>query len=85
LNQGVQKLWIENKRVKGIILENGERIGADDVIINGDFAHAMTNLIDEGTLKKYAVKKLEKKKYSCSTFMIYLGIDKQYKDLPHHT
>lgn len=85
LNQGVQKLWIENKRVKGIILENGERIGADDVIINGDFAHAMTNLIDEGALKKYAVKKLEKKKYSCSTFMIYLGIDKQYKDLPHHT
>ena len=27
---------------------------------------------------------LLKKKYSCSTFMLYLGIDKVYEDQPHH-
>ncbi|MBM7702627.1 phytoene desaturase family protein [Metabacillus iocasae] len=84
LNNGVKKLWIEAQKVKGIVLESGEKVPADDVVINGDFAHAMTNLVDEGILKKYEKKKLENKKYSCSTFMIYLGVNKQY-DLPHHT
>ena len=28
--------------------------------------------------------KLKKKKYSCSTFMLYLGMNKTFPDLPHH-
>lgn len=80
----VKKLWIEGRTVRGIVLESGERIGADEVIINADFAHAMTHLIEPGILRKYAPPQLLKKKYSCSTFMLYLGLDKQY-DLPHHT
>ncbi len=85
LGSGVKKLWIEDGNdVKGIITENGGRVAADQVIINGDFAHVMTNLVEEGVLKKYSKEKLKKKKYSCSTFMIYLGLDKQY-DLPHHS
>ncbi|WP_226617920.1 phytoene desaturase family protein [Cytobacillus firmus] len=81
---GVKRLWLEGKAVKGVLLENGERKEADEVIINGDFAHVMTNLVEKGTLKKYSQAKLERKKYSCSTFMIYLGVNKQF-DLPHHT
>lgn len=81
---GVKKLWIENRKVKGVDLENGERKRADEVIINGDFAHAMNNLVEPGILKKYTPEKLAKKKYSCSTFMLYLGLDKKY-DLSHHT
>ncbi|MCA1062010.1 phytoene desaturase family protein [Rossellomorea sp. AcN35-11] len=85
LGQGVRNLWIEDRNVvKGIITEAGEQIAADEVIINGDFAHVMTNLVEDGVLKKYSKEKLKKKNYSCSTFMIYLGIDKQY-DLPHHS
>ncbi|RBP03625.1 NAD(P)/FAD-dependent oxidoreductase [Rossellomorea aquimaris] len=85
LGRGVKKLWIEDRHVvKGIITEDGEKVTADEVIINGDFAHVMSNLVEDGVLKKYSKEKLKKKKYSCSTFMIYLGIDKQY-DLPHHS
>lgn len=84
LNQGVKKLVLDGKTVKGVQLEDGRKVFADEVIINGDFAHVMTNLVDEGVLKKYSKKKLQKKKFSCSTFMIYLGVSKQY-DLPHHT
>ena len=83
-NSGVKSLWIEGKTVKGVDLESGERVEADEVIINGDFAHAMTNLVGEGQLKKYTPEKLAKKKYSCSTFMLYLGLNKKF-DLPHHT
>ncbi|MBB5181869.1 phytoene desaturase [Planomicrobium koreense] len=84
LGQGVKKLVIENRSVKGVELEDGSVELADEVVINGDFAHVMTHLVEPGILKKYSPQKLEKKKYSCSTFMMYLGLDKKY-DLSHHT
>ncbi|MED4015089.1 phytoene desaturase family protein [Sutcliffiella cohnii] len=83
-NCGVRKLWMENKKVKGVILENNEKVEADEVIINADFAHAMTNLVDRNMLRKYSSSNLEKKKYSCSTFMIYLGLNTKV-NLGHHT
>ena len=80
----VASLIIEQGDVKGVKLENGESIFADEVIINADFGHAMTHLVDKHILKKYTPDKLEKLDYSCSTFMLYLGLDTIY-DLPHHT
>lgn len=84
LGQEVKKLWIEGKKVLGVILSSGEKIAADEVVINGDFAHVMTHLVDDHQLKKYSKEKLAKKKYSCSTFMMYVGVDKQYSSA-HHT
>ena len=84
-NSGVKSLWMDGKTVKGVHLEDGQRVAADEVIINGDFAHAMTHLISaDQLLKKYTPEKLEKKKYSCSTFMIYLGVNKRF-DSNHHS
>lgn len=81
----VQSLLIdEQKKVYGVKLQNGAEVFADEVIINADFAYAMSNLVPENQLKKYAADKLEKLEYSCSTFMLYLGLDKLYP-LPHHT
>ncbi|MTH53309.1 phytoene desaturase [Bacillus mangrovi] len=84
LGRGVDKLILDGRKVQGVKLETGEEIMAAEVVINGDFGHAVSNFVEEGSLKKYAKEKLEKKKFSCSTFMIYLGLDKVY-DLPHHT
>ena len=84
LNSKIAALIIENNAVKGVKLANGEQALADETIINADFAHAMTQLVTAGTLRKYARPALEKREYSCSTFMLYLGMDKVY-DLPHHT
>ncbi|MBA2174375.1 phytoene desaturase [Halobacillus locisalis] len=84
LNNGVSKVHIENKKVVGLQLESGEEVVADEYIINADFAQAMNHLVDDTHLKKYKSDRMEKKKYSCSTFMIYVGLDKKY-DMPHHT
>lgn len=84
VNNGVEKLIVEKKKVKGFKLEDGQTIFADEVVINGDFGHIMTNLVEPGILKKYTPEKLEKKPFSCSTFMLYLGVNKRF-DLPHHT
>lgn len=83
-SKGVKQLIIENKTVKGVELENGELVLADEIILNADFGHAMTKLVPKGVLKKYNEEKLSKKPLSCSTFMLYLGINGRV-DLPHHT
>ncbi|MBN1823183.1 MAG: phytoene desaturase [Endomicrobiales bacterium] len=79
----VIKLLVEKGKAKGVELDSGERLFADEVIINADFAHAMSTLAEAGVLKKYSRENLSKKRYSCSTFMLYLGLDKKY-DIPHH-
>ena len=84
LNTPVKQLVIENKRVSGVELDNGEQILADETVLNADFGYAMKNLFPPGTLKKYSPEKVDSKKYSCSFFMLHLGLDKIY-DLPHHT
>ena len=84
LNAGVKKIVTEGRNIKGLRLENGETVKADEYVINGDFGHIMTNVVEPGVLKKYSAAKLEKKPLSCSTFMLYLGVNKQF-DLAHHT
>ncbi|MCX8065978.1 MAG: phytoene desaturase family protein [Candidatus Hydrogenedentes bacterium] len=79
----VSKILCENSEVKGVVLDSGDKVKADVVVINADFGYAMSNLFEKGILKKYSRETLEKKKYSCSTFMLYLGLDKVY-DEPHH-
>jgi len=80
----VKRLIIEAGAIKAVELESGERCSADDYIINADFSHAMLNLCAPGELKKYTQAKFDSMSYSCSIFMMYLGVDKVY-DLPHHT
>ncbi len=83
LNAPVRKLILEGKKVKGVRLDDGRELFADAVFINSDFAHSMANLVPEGTLKKYSRPRLKRLKYSCSTFMLYLGLDKKTA-MPHH-
>lgn len=85
LSTKVKKVIVEDKIAKGIELENGKIHKADYVIINADFAHAMENLVEENVRPKYTDYKLSKKRYSCSTFMMYLGLDKLYTEIPHHS
>jgi phytoene desaturase len=84
LNHPVKRLITEGRRVRGVELESGERHEFDEVVVNADFAHAMTTLLAPGALSKYSEDNLRKKKFSCSTFMLYLGLDRKY-GFTHHS
>ena len=84
LQTPVERLITEGRTVKGVQLRNGEKVPADTVIMNADFAYAMTELVTPGTLKKYSRASFNRRLFSCSTYMLYLGVDKVY-DLPHHS
>jgi phytoene desaturase len=80
----VKRVVTRNRKAVGVELESGETIECDDVVLNADFGHAMATLFDPGELRRYTPETVRKKKWSCSTFMMYLGIDKQYTDTDHH-
>ncbi|RYD19751.1 MAG: phytoene desaturase [Verrucomicrobiaceae bacterium] len=81
LGTPVKELAFSGPRVTGVRLEDGELLECDDVIMNADYAHAMTSLMNGRSISK---EKLARKKFSCSTFMLYLGLDRIYQDQPHH-
>ncbi|MEM9419567.1 MAG: phytoene desaturase family protein [Planctomycetota bacterium] len=74
LNAGVDAMRFEGKRCVGVTA-GGEDLEADAVVVNADFANAMNQLVPDGVRRRWTDAKLETKKYSCSTFMMYLGVD----------
>jgi len=82
--QNVERITTSGKRVTGVQLENGKEMKFNRVIVNADFGYAMTNLFEPNKIRKYSPERLKKKKFSCSTFMLYLGVKKKY-NIPHHS
>jgi phytoene desaturase len=81
LEAPVKQLIGSGRDLSGAILASGERIDADAVVVNADYGHAATRLFGDRNIPE---NKLRGKKFSCSTFMIYLGVDKIYENEPHH-
>ncbi len=84
LNTRVKELMLEGRRAVGVRLDDGTEERFDGIVINTDFGHAMNSLVPERALRRYTPQKLKKWQLSCSTFMLYLGVRKQYPDHPHH-
>ena len=83
LNEPVENLVLSGRRVVG--LETSERTyDCDAVVINSDFARTMTKLVPDHLRTRWNDRKIANTKFSCSTFMMYLGIDGKY-DTQHHT
>jgi phytoene desaturase len=82
--RGVRKILVEQRHARGLLLEDGSKVTADAVVINADFAHAMGRLVDPDQRRKYTDQRLARMKYSVSTVMLYLGIDRRYPHIPHH-
>jgi phytoene desaturase len=82
LNEPVEEILFSGKRAVGVRTSAG-KIHSDAMVVNADFARAMEKLVPNHLRRRWTDEKIAKKKFSCSTFMMYLGIDGQY-DLPHH-
>jgi phytoene desaturase len=82
LGEEVEEICFDGRRTTGVRTGSGFH-PSDAVVLNADFANAMKHLIPNDLRTRWSDKKLEGKKYSCSTFMLYLGIEGTY-DQPHH-
>lgn len=84
LNQPVRHVLVENGKAHGIELTDGTRVQADAVVINADFGHALQHLLPPKARGRYTDGRLKRMHFSCSTFMLYLGVKTIYEGLPHH-
>ncbi len=82
LDEPVEEVVIEGRRAVGLRTREG-LYRADAIVLNADFARAMERLFPDAKLRRWNRRKIAQKKFSCSTFMLYLGIEGRY-DLPHH-
>lgn len=81
LNSEVEEIHYSGKKATSVTLTNGGTLECDDLIVNADYAHARSSIFGKHNNSR---ESLLKKKYSCSTFMLYLGLDTLYQDEPHH-
>ncbi|MDZ4800812.1 MAG: phytoene desaturase family protein [Bryobacteraceae bacterium] len=84
LNESVQQILFDGKKAVGVQTDRAE-YACDGLVINADFARAMEKLVPNRLRNRWTDAKLKQKKYSCSTFMMYLGIEGRYDNVSHHT
>jgi phytoene desaturase len=84
----VERAEMTGRRVTGLSVErdNGakETVACDHAVFNADATWALKNIFPESVRGRVTDATLDDKKYSCSTYMLYLGVEGAI-DLPHHT
>jgi phytoene desaturase len=71
-------LELAGGRVQAVRLADGSRIAADVVLANADLPYVYRTLLGE------AYPGIERFAYSCSAFLLYLGVGRRYPQLTHH-
>ena len=82
LSQPVEQILFDGRRAVGVRTGEGV-LRADALIINADFARSMSRLVPDRLRHRWTDRKIARKKFSCSTFMMYLGVEGSF-ELPHH-
>ena len=84
LDEPITEILFEGRRAVGVRTDRGH-YRSDGLAINADFAKTMTTLVPDRLRRRWSDRKLGRKRYSCSTFMMYLGIEGRLDHLAHHT
>jgi phytoene desaturase len=84
LDTPVEEMLFTGRKVTGVRTAE-ETIDADAVVVNADFAQAMQRMVPNHLRKRWTNERIAKKQFSCSTFMMYLGIEGRYDEVKHHT
>lgn len=79
-----ERIHFDGNRATGVEA-GGRRLDAEAVVMNADFAHAMPRLVPDAIRRKWSDRKIGRARYSCSTFMLYLGVEGTFPDLAHHS
>jgi phytoene desaturase len=77
----VEKILVENGRVKGVKFNN-EILEADIVVSGADYHHSET-LLDQ-QYRQYSEAYWSKKTFAPSSLLFYVGFDKKLENVSHH-
>jgi phytoene dehydrogenase-like protein len=71
-----KKIVVEDDRVRGVELDNGEFISSDIVVSNAGIRETVNNLVGESYFDENYLKYVDRLKYSMSAFTIKLALKK---------
>jgi phytoene desaturase len=77
----VKQIVVEGNRATGVVLEDGSQMQADIIIANADLPYIYDQLLPDPAL----AQRMMNKQFTCSTIMLYWGVDKVYPELAHHS
>lgn len=76
----VDRIDVNGDRAYGVMAD-GQRMEADAVLANADLPYVYQNLLPPDG----QVRKMDRKRYSCSVISFFWGMDQPYDSLPPHT
>lgn len=82
LSSRVKKIKVKNKSVHGVVIGNDAFISSKYVISSCDAKQTFLELLDKEDLEKEFCTTLNKMQPSISNFILYLGLDSNYSELP---
>jgi phytoene dehydrogenase-like protein len=78
----IKKIRVNNSSVQGIVTKNGNYIPARYVISNCDARQTFIDLIGRDKISPDFLSELKKMDHSLSMYILYLGLDNYYHNLP---
>jgi len=84
LNDPVTSIDTMGDRATGVTTKSGWSIIADAVASNADVMHSYRDLLKTSRSAQRTKKKLERKRYSPSLFVVHFGMKGTWPGIPHH-
>lgn len=81
-SSAVKEIIFNNKKAVGVKVKNRTKF-SDIVVCSTDYSYAMSKLISSKKIEPFKTD-INNFKYSCSTFILYLALDKKYPVLNIH-
>jgi phytoene desaturase len=79
------EIEVRSGRAVAVRARDGRRWEGDGVVCNADVAWTYRRLIAARHRRKYTDRRVARLKHSMSCFLLYLGLDRRYDKLLHHT
>jgi phytoene desaturase len=77
----VQQIDVNSPRTSGVMLADGQHLGADAVLANADLPYVYRDLLPDESL----ADALNQRRFSCSAISFFWGLDRTYDVLGAHT
>jgi len=83
-NRGVSQIVVQEREVRGVLLEDGTSFEANTVISDVDYATTYSTLLPQKPPYRWELENYQKQPASTSAFILLLGIKGRFSLLSHH-
>lgn len=84
LGDAVRRIAHSGARVTGVTTASGRTFAADSIASNGDLVHSY-GLIEGSAYAEKCVRRLKRKRFSPSLFLVHFGLRGNFPEIAHHS